>query len=69
MFILGLGPRINSFSSRFFGVSQRELSGVLRTATVFLFFLLLFLSPLLCEISVVIYPSPPFILAVYLLIM
>ena len=38
-FILELGPRINS-PSLFFSVSRRELSGVLRTASVFLFFFL-----------------------------
>ena len=36
-FILGLGPRINS-PSWFFSVSWRELSRVLRTAIIFLFF-------------------------------
>ena len=68
-FILGLGPRINS-PSWFFSVSRRELSRVLRTAIIFLFFFSPFFSiPLLCEIFVVIYPSPPFILVVHLLIM
>ena len=45
-FVLGLGLRINS-PSLFFSVSRRELSGVLRTAIVFLFFFLplIFLSP------------------------
>ena len=67
--ILGLGPRINS-PSWFFSVSRRELSRVLRTAIIFLFFFSPFFSiPLLCEIFVVIYPSPPFILVVHLLIM
>ena len=44
-FVLGLGLRINS-PSLFFSVSRRELSGVLRTAIVFLFFFLplIFLS-------------------------
>ena len=45
-FILGLGSRINS-PSLFFSVSRQELSGVLRTTIVFLFFFLplFFLSP------------------------
>ena len=57
--ILGLSPRMNSSSPQFSDTSRPELSGVLRTV-----FLLLS-----CEISVVIYPSAPFILTVYLLIM
>ena len=57
--ILELSPRMNSSSSQFSDASRPELSGVLRTVIV----------PLSCEISVVIYPSAPFILTVHLLIM
>ena len=57
--ILGLSPRMNSSSPQFSDASWQNLSGVLRTIII----------PLSCEISVVIYPSAPFILTVYLLIM
>ena len=61
MLILGLRPRMNSSSSRFSGASLSELSRVLRTAIPFF-------PSHLCEISIVIYPSTPFILTVHLLI-
>ena len=57
--ILGLSPRMNSSSPQFSDASWPNLSGVLRTI----------IAPLSCEIFVVIYPSAPFILTVYLLIM
>ena len=68
MFILGLCPRINSSSSRFFGASRRELLGVLRTETVFLLFLLLSLSFLSPGGHFPLYILLSLILAVYLLI-
>ena len=57
--ILRLSLRMNSSSSQFSDASRLELSGVLRTV----------IASLPCEISVVIYPSAPFILTVHLLIM
>ena len=61
MLILGLRPRMNSSSSRFSGASLSELSRVLRTAIPFF-------PSHLCETSIVIYPSTPFVLTVHLLI-
>ena len=58
MLILGLCPRMDYSSSRFFGASRSKLSRVLRTA----------IPPPPCETSIVIYPSTPFILTVHLLI-
>ena len=58
MFILGLCPRINFSSFWFFSALRRKLLGVLRIATVFLLFLLLFLSlPFPWRAFSVIYPS------------